>query len=162
MASHQIEIDDEVLSFLKAQAEPFVDTPNSVLRRLLLYNNRPMERQPVNMLSVNAAGPVTPDWGPGVPQALQQTLEVIHLAKKRHRPRKEATSDIAKKHHVDYQTVIDKYCRQLGLQAYQFDALLDRNGMTELRELLLKKYPRHSDLINSFFQQLREPPNNQT
>jgi hypothetical protein len=158
MASHQIEIDDEVLSFLKAQAEPFVDTPNSVLRRLLLHTNRPAERKIVNLSSVSSAGPATPDWGPGVPQALQQTLEVIYLVKKRHRPRKEATSDIAKKHQVDYQTVIDKYCRQLGLQAYQFDALLDRSGMTELRELLFKKYPGHSDLISNFFQQFREPP----
>jgi hypothetical protein len=33
--SNQIEIDDDVFALLKAQAEPFVDTPNSVLRRLL-------------------------------------------------------------------------------------------------------------------------------
>jgi hypothetical protein len=31
----QIEIDEEVWSLLGAEAEPFVDTPNSVLRRLL-------------------------------------------------------------------------------------------------------------------------------
>jgi hypothetical protein len=33
--SESIEIDDEVLGALKHKAEPFVDTPNSVLRRLL-------------------------------------------------------------------------------------------------------------------------------
>lgn len=33
--SHQIEVDDDVFGTLKAKAEPFVDTPNSVLRRLL-------------------------------------------------------------------------------------------------------------------------------
>ena len=33
--SNQIEVDDDVLELLKAHAEPFVDTPNSVLRRLL-------------------------------------------------------------------------------------------------------------------------------
>ncbi len=33
---HTIQIDDEVMSALKRKAEPFVDTPNSVLRRLLL------------------------------------------------------------------------------------------------------------------------------
>lgn len=32
---HTIEIDDEVLAALKKKAEPFVDTPNMVLRRLL-------------------------------------------------------------------------------------------------------------------------------
>jgi negative regulator of replication initiation len=30
-----IEIDEEVHNYLKSKAEPFVDTPNSVLRRLL-------------------------------------------------------------------------------------------------------------------------------
>jgi len=33
---HAIEVDDDVLNALKKKAEPFVDTPNSVLRRLLL------------------------------------------------------------------------------------------------------------------------------
>jgi hypothetical protein len=33
--SNHIEIDDDVFGVLKATAEPFVDTPNSVLRRLL-------------------------------------------------------------------------------------------------------------------------------
>ena len=30
-----IEIDDDVMTALKAEAEPFADTPNSVLRRIL-------------------------------------------------------------------------------------------------------------------------------
>ena len=32
---HTIEIDDDVLDALKRKAEPFIDTPNTVLRRLL-------------------------------------------------------------------------------------------------------------------------------
>jgi len=32
-----IEIDEEVHDYLKSKAEPFVDTPNSVLRRLLFF-----------------------------------------------------------------------------------------------------------------------------
>ena len=35
MKMHEIEIDDAVWNHLKKFAEPFVDTPNSVLRRLL-------------------------------------------------------------------------------------------------------------------------------
>ena len=31
----EVSVDEEVYEFLKSQAEPFVDTPNSVLRRLL-------------------------------------------------------------------------------------------------------------------------------
>jgi hypothetical protein len=39
---HSIKIDDEVLELLKDEAEPFVDTPNAVLRRLLrLDSNGP-------------------------------------------------------------------------------------------------------------------------
>ena len=32
---YQIEVDKEVYNFLKQHAEPFKDTPNSVLRRFL-------------------------------------------------------------------------------------------------------------------------------
>ncbi|MHC4440670.1 MAG: hypothetical protein ACYS3S_25250 [Planctomycetota bacterium] len=36
----QIEIDEEVFKYLKGEAEPLVDSPNSVLRKLLLKNNK--------------------------------------------------------------------------------------------------------------------------
>lgn len=36
MASRTIEIDEEVFAFLQQHCEPLVDTPNDVLRRLLL------------------------------------------------------------------------------------------------------------------------------
>ena len=35
---HKIEVDDDVMEALKTLAEPFVDTPNSVLRRILKPN----------------------------------------------------------------------------------------------------------------------------
>jgi hypothetical protein len=35
VTNNQIDVDDDVLDVLKRHAEPFVDTPNSVLRRLL-------------------------------------------------------------------------------------------------------------------------------
>lgn len=38
-----IEIDEEVFNYLKKIAEPFVDTPNTVLRRLLLHKNSPQD-----------------------------------------------------------------------------------------------------------------------
>jgi len=44
-----IDIDDELLAVLKHEAEPFVDTPNSVLRRLLGMDNnghKPMTTPP--------------------------------------------------------------------------------------------------------------------
>lgn len=39
--SPSIEIDDDVMDFLKSRAEPFVDTPNSVLRRMLGIGGSP-------------------------------------------------------------------------------------------------------------------------
>jgi hypothetical protein len=36
MKFHQVDVDDEVFEYLKRKAEPFVDTPNSVMRRELL------------------------------------------------------------------------------------------------------------------------------
>ena len=41
---HTIEVDDDVLNALKRKAEPFVDTPNSVLRRLLFGGAGPAAR----------------------------------------------------------------------------------------------------------------------
>jgi hypothetical protein len=38
-----IEIDDEVFNYLKSLAEPFIDTPNTVLRRLLFHKDKPQE-----------------------------------------------------------------------------------------------------------------------
>lgn len=46
---HKIDVDDEVFAFLQREAEPFVDTPNDVLRRKLLNgsanSDRPMRRR---------------------------------------------------------------------------------------------------------------------
>jgi Mrr N-terminal domain len=33
--SHHVEVDDEVFDYLQSRAQPFIDTPNSVLRRVL-------------------------------------------------------------------------------------------------------------------------------
>lgn len=35
MKYHKIEVDEDILKYLKERAEPFVDTPNTVLRRLI-------------------------------------------------------------------------------------------------------------------------------
>jgi hypothetical protein len=44
--STSIEVDDEVFEMLKGHAEPFVDTPNTVLRRLLGIGQARPPRQP--------------------------------------------------------------------------------------------------------------------
>ena len=49
-----IEIDEDIFNHLKSMAEPFVDTPNTVLRRLLFP-----ECQPLNEASTKESTPAT-------------------------------------------------------------------------------------------------------
>ncbi len=42
MRHHKIEIDDDVFKYLKEHAGPFIDTPNSVLRRLIFTDVPPI------------------------------------------------------------------------------------------------------------------------
>jgi hypothetical protein len=55
-----IDIDDEIFEVLQESAEPFVDTPNTVLRRLLGVDRgkRPPE-QPVTATAIKRAAPGT-------------------------------------------------------------------------------------------------------
>ena len=49
---------------------------------------------------------------------------------------------------MTFQTVLDKYTRQLGLTAFQFDKLLEPARLDELRGLLKQKFPDHSAVID--------------
>ncbi|WP_326551508.1 hypothetical protein [Micromonospora sp. NBC_01813] len=72
MARRTIEVDDEVFAFLQQHSEPLVDTPNDVLRRLLLSGDpeepqgkplptgRRLPRRPGALLPLINAGVVTP------------------------------------------------------------------------------------------------------
>ncbi|RSS38728.1 hypothetical protein [Streptomyces sp. WAC08241] len=56
-----IEIDDEVFAFLQSRSEPLVDTPNDVLRRLLLKDTDPTttsaeNRRPGDLMPFIKAG----------------------------------------------------------------------------------------------------------
>ena len=41
MQYHRIEVDEKVWNYLKSKAEPFEDTPNSVLRRFAGFDKKP-------------------------------------------------------------------------------------------------------------------------
>lgn len=57
MTKKQIEVDDEVYAVLKREAEPFVDTPNDVLRRLLLGEEpEPTPGKPGDLMPLLQAG----------------------------------------------------------------------------------------------------------
>jgi hypothetical protein len=151
MRVHQIEIDDEVFAYLKAKAEAFVDTPNSVLRRELL-GGRPGRKvgEPAGRgLGGGNGRDESPEFSPEAPQALRQIVEVTLLVRGEGKGRSEATGIVARRHGVAPQTVLDKYCRQLDLTAAEFDELLREPGLTELRGMLRKKFSRWSPAIES-------------
>jgi len=82
---------------------------------------------------------------------IEEILEVIKGVKARWRGvesvsnlRSEVTRTVANSHKVTYQTICDKYTRQLGIKADEFDTLLQEwiiSGNQQLQYLLLQ----HSD-----------------
>lgn len=149
MRTHQVEVDEEVFSFVKGHAEPLVDNFNSALRRLLPLGEASAQRRaqspkadPINGVTHLSSLPH------GTPQALRQILEVAQLVRGGAYTRTAATQFVAKQHRVFPQTVLDKYCRQLELTANQFDRLLAQENVAELRQVLRSKFPEHAEVIN--------------
>ena len=155
MQYYKIEIDEKIWNFLKSEAEPFEDTPNSVLNRILFGGRLPIH----NGINRNAAACTPPSFPDGVPKALVQILEVIYEVKKSGRNRREATNLVAQRRNTAPQTVIDKYCRQLGKRAYEIDRLLEDESLREFRELLENRFVNHRELIISFFASLNTKKN---
>ncbi len=149
MKFHQIDVDDEVFDYLKKMAEPFVDTPNSVLRRELLNKQKEGTHPP----PMHHVANLIPSFPPGVLASLREILSVIFLVIKKRFTRPEATQKVADHNRITPQTVLDKYCRQLGLKAYEFDRLLAQEGLSDLKKLLIKKFPNHSTLIVDFYRE---------
>ena len=104
MQTYKIEIDEKVWNYLKTKAEPFEDTPNSVLNRILLGGD--LSR--LNEQNRKTAVRIPISFPDGVPKALAQILEVIHEVKKSGRNRREATALVAQRRNTAPQTVIDK------------------------------------------------------
>ena len=144
--NRKIEIDNEVWNFLKNHAEPFEDTPNTVLRRLLLNNNM----KPNGSILSTISSIEEPKFPNDIPMALQQILEVAFLVICKDLTRSEATNKIAKKRGIAPQTVIDKYCRQLDKKAYEIDRLLEHN-IDEFKLILQNTFSIHKSFINNFF-----------
>jgi len=152
MKTYEIQVDEEIWSFLKKHAVPFEDTPNSVLRRFLFGNNEgatSIKNKPEQKEEF-------PTFSSGVPKALAQILEVIYLVKKRGFTRTDATNKVADKRRTAPQTVIDKYCRQLNKKAFEIDNLLQDEKLDDFRLLLERKFINHRDVIRSFFNSLED------
>lgn len=151
MRTHQVQVDDDVFQFVKASAEPLVDDFNSALRRLLFLNSTQLKTRTLGAESQSPVrDTVLPTLPNGTPIALKRIVEVAHLVRGGAYTRTAATQFVAKQHNVFPQTVIDKYCRQLGLTANQFDRLLEEKSLGGLRKLLKAKFNRHSDVVDQF------------
>ena len=146
MRMYQIEVDDEVFSYLQRKAQPFLDTPNTVLRREL-----PLKQSTRTSGSTFLGAEKTPNSLPipaGTPKALREILEVVHQVRTSRSTRSDATKDIARKLGVGYTTVMDKYTRQLGLTTSEFDRLLDHDQLPQLKALLKERFRAHGDVVD--------------
>jgi len=147
MKMYSIEIDENVWTHLQKHAEPFVDTPNTVLNRLLFgYEaGKKSEESVFKIPSVSVLG---------TPKSLSQILEVLYEMEVNGYTRTQATNRVARKRGTTPQTIIDKYCRQLNKRAHEVDAMLSEPGYVEFRELLKKKFRNHREMIDTYFDTL--------
>jgi len=147
MKMHTIEIDENLWSYLQKHAEPFVDTPNSVLNRLLFDTSHapsPKSRVPeIPTVSIQ-----------GIPKSLAQILEVIYEIEVNGCSRTEATKRVAHKRGTSPQTITDKYCRQIGKKANEIDQLLSEPGYEGFKKILESKFGAHQQVIESYFEAL--------
>lgn len=144
MQKYTIEVDEAIWHHLQRHAEPFVDTPNSVLNRLLFGEQAPPKEPP-------AAFAIPTVSIQGLPKSLAQILEVVYEMEVNGYSRTRATSRVAKKRGTALGTVTDKYCRQLGKRAHEIDELLAEPGYAGFRDLLASKYADHRGIIDMYF-----------
>ena len=147
MKMYPIEIDERIWHFLQQNAEPFVDTPNSVLNRLLFGAD---ERREIG--EAGAALYTIPSVDiQGLPKSLSQILEVVYEMEVNGYSRIQATNRVAKKRGTAPQTITDKYCRQLGKRAHEIDELLTEPGYNGFKNLLTSKFSSHRGIIDMYF-----------
>ncbi len=147
MKMYSIEIDENVWSYLQKHAEPFVDTPNTVLNRLLLGTSKETHEP----ASVTVSPAITIK---GIPKSLSQILEVIYEMEINGYSRTDATNRVAQKRGTASQTITDKYCRQIGKKAHEIDQLLAEPGLGAFKALLKDKFSTHQLVIDAYFESL--------
>ncbi|MGD2186210.1 MAG: hypothetical protein PVI71_08780 [Desulfobacterales bacterium] len=147
MKMYTIEIDEKVWGFLQRHAEPFIDTPNSVLNQILFGTRKKTDEQ--EGVSTTPAVKIQ-----GAPKSLSQILEVIYEMEVNGYSRIEATNRVAKKRGTAPQTITDKYCRQIGKKAREIDRLLSEPGYQKFKELLKQKFVAHQQIIDTYFETL--------
>jgi hypothetical protein len=147
MKTHTIEIDETVWRHLQKHAEPFIDTPNSVLSRLLFGTGKDLPQRDRT--------PETPEMSiKGIPKSLAQILEVVYEIEVNGYSRTEATKHVAHKRGTSPQTITDKYCRQIGQKAHEIDQLLSEPGYENFKRILKDRFSAHRQVIETYFETL--------
>ncbi|CAB1059062.1 hypothetical protein D1BOALGB6SA_3820 [Olavius sp. associated proteobacterium Delta 1] len=144
MKMYSIEIEEKIWQLLQQNAEPFVDTPNSVLKRLLFAKGETKE-EVAPLYSIPAVSVE------GLPKSLSQILEVVYEMEVNGCTRTQATNRVAKKRGTAPQTITDKYCRQLGKRAHEIDELLTEPEFNSFKDLLTSKFAVHRGIIEMYF-----------
>jgi len=145
MKMHLIEVDDKIWNHLKNFAEPFTDTPNSVLNRLLFGSSKKKTPNAGENNSINIKG---------VPDSLSQIFEVLYEIEINGLSRVKATKKVAKARGSSSKTVREKYCKQLNKKASEIDRLFNKPGYEKFKDLLKEKFTSHKDIIDLFFDSL--------
>jgi len=146
MKMHRVEIDDKIWNHLKNFAEPFTDTPNSVLNRLLFGHPKKKSQNAGKIPCIDIQG---------VPNALSQIFEVLFEMEVNGYSRVQATNRVAKKKETTSKNVREKYCKQLNKKASEIDQLFNKPDYEEFKELLKDKFVTHKDVIEIFFESLK-------
>ena len=147
MKMYSIEIDETIWQLLQQNAEPFIDTPNSVLNRLLLAKAE-RKQKTASLYSIPTVRVE------GLPKSLSQILEVVYEMEVNGYTRTQATNRVAEKRGTAPQTITDKYCRQLGKRAYEIDELLNEPEFSSFKDLLASKFVKHRGIIDMYFDSL--------
>ena len=147
MKMYSVEIDEKVWGFLQKHAEPFIDTPNSVLNKILFGASKETGEQ----TCVSTVPSVSIK---GTPKSLSQILEVIYEMEVNGHSRTEATNRVAQKRGTTPQTITDKYCRQIGKKAHEVDQLLSESGYKQFKALLKSRFIDHVKVIDTYFESL--------
>ncbi len=148
MKMYSIEIDEKIWHFLQQNAEPFVDTPNSVLYRLLLAKGETI-KEVAPLFSIPTVSVE------GLPKSLSQILEVVYEMEVNGYTRIQATNRVAKKRGTAPQTITNKYCRQLGKRAHEIDELLTEPEFSSFKDLLASKFANRRGIIDMFFDSMK-------
>ena len=143
MSMRWIEVDDRVFKYLQNHAQPFIDSPNGVLLRLLFGENEPDAK--------NISPPISMA---GLPKALSQILEVLYEIQRHGYTRSKATRIVAEKNNTVPPTIMDKYCKQLDLKARDVDLLLEDPGYEKFKQILKDRFDIYNDVIDMFFETL--------